>query len=467
MRTTNSMIQNQMLVNINRNMNRVNNYYMQAATGLRVYRASDDPIAASRALGLKTDIAETQQYAENVAQARGWMEVTESSFMNIQSILQRMNEIAVEGASDTLSFEDRQKLVAEMNSQMEQLGTELNSTFGDRYVFSGFRTDDPPIFTEDNNGSYRINQEFTIEDIRNAEVYQKFEEDGVGQLTNANIIKLAYGDVENVTLTDGAGNPISMTSKSVTDTDAYQPGPDEVYLVEETGELVIGENVLNTIKDSGGINVQYEKTGFEKGDLNPKLYFECEDINPTSDEFGMKFDMEGQDNLEYQVGLGNTINVNSLGKDIVTAGFYGDVTQIIESMSGMELSSEESLRAKYIAEGYSGEELENKVQEQLQAEKELLNISSQDAFSDLIEITQKAYDTIETELTDLGARMGRLDIVETRLADDSISYKALLQDEVGADMVEVFMGLATAETAYMASMKTGSNIIQTSLVDFI
>jgi flagellar hook-associated protein 3 FlgL len=61
MRITNNMLMNNMLSNLNTNLTRMSKYQNQLATGHKISLPSDDPIVASRALKLRTDVAEIEQ----------------------------------------------------------------------------------------------------------------------------------------------------------------------------------------------------------------------------------------------------------------------------------------------------------------------------------------------------------------------------------------------------------------------
>lgn len=69
MRITNSMMINNMLRNMSANLNRLDKYQSQLATGRKIRVPSDDPVGASRSLRARTDLARNQQYAKNVDDA--------------------------------------------------------------------------------------------------------------------------------------------------------------------------------------------------------------------------------------------------------------------------------------------------------------------------------------------------------------------------------------------------------------
>ena len=108
MRITNRMMTNNMLGNINKNKLRVSKLDEQYSTGKKIQRPSDDPIITVRALKLRTNLTELNQYYEkNIPDAISWMEVTEGSLDTINEILGKINTYCVQGSSDPLTAANR------------------------------------------------------------------------------------------------------------------------------------------------------------------------------------------------------------------------------------------------------------------------------------------------------------------------------------------------------------------------
>lgn len=148
MRITNTMMTNNLINSINRNLTNVNDYYRQMSTGKKIAMPSDNPIVASRALKFRTIVSETEQYSKNVEQANSWMEITETSFKNINSLMQQMSELCVQGASDSYKYDDRKKIFEEFNSLVDQFESEMNTTYMGRYIFSGYKTDQKAVLDD-------------------------------------------------------------------------------------------------------------------------------------------------------------------------------------------------------------------------------------------------------------------------------------------------------------------------------
>jgi flagellar hook-associated protein 3 FlgL len=63
---------------------------------------------------------------------------------SVGDLIQRANELAIQGANSTLGSTDRQAMAAEVSQLVEALGQDAAAKYNDEYVFSGFRVDRPP-----------------------------------------------------------------------------------------------------------------------------------------------------------------------------------------------------------------------------------------------------------------------------------------------------------------------------------
>jgi flagellar hook-associated protein 3 FlgL len=143
MRITNNMLVNNMINYLGNNLSRMSKYQSRFASGKKIQVASDDPVVAARALRLRTDVSEVNQYKKNTEDALSWMEVTEAAMAHLTSVFQRMRELTVQGSNGVLEIKQCQNIAAEVEQLKDQTIKIANSTYAGRYVFSGFKTDEP------------------------------------------------------------------------------------------------------------------------------------------------------------------------------------------------------------------------------------------------------------------------------------------------------------------------------------
>ena len=85
------------------------------------------------------------------------------------------------------------------------------------------------------------------------------------------------------------------------------------------------------------------------------------------------------------------------------------------------------------------------------------------ALTSLEETTDKALAQRATN----GARVARVETLETNLTALDIEYKSLISDVEDIDITEVIVKLKSAETAYQAALGAGAKLLQPSLLDYL
>jgi len=109
----------------------------------KIYRSpSDEPVALTHALTLRTQLATTAQLKRNIVYAKGWQRATENVLQKVEERLVRARTLAVQGANDAQNTHTRLTIAKEIHAIMEELVTLGNTRFGGRYIFGGTKTKD-------------------------------------------------------------------------------------------------------------------------------------------------------------------------------------------------------------------------------------------------------------------------------------------------------------------------------------
>ena len=143
MRVTSQMIIDSTLHNIELNQDRIEQLQAQITSGSRITKPSDDPIGAARTLNLQDSIAQSQQYQRNIDQAKSWLDTTDSTLDAVTQAVQRLRELAVQGANDTLSSPERTAIRSEVMQLQQHVLDLSHSKYGAYYVFSGTASSAP------------------------------------------------------------------------------------------------------------------------------------------------------------------------------------------------------------------------------------------------------------------------------------------------------------------------------------
>lgn len=96
------------------------------STGLRINRAADDAAGLTVSEKMKAQISGLNQAVRNSQDAISLLQTAEGGLSEIQSLLQRQRELAVQAANDTLTVDDRKNLDSEfqaLSAQIDQISS--------------------------------------------------------------------------------------------------------------------------------------------------------------------------------------------------------------------------------------------------------------------------------------------------------------------------------------------------------
>ena len=118
----------------------------QISTGRRILTASDDPVAATRALDITQSDAMNTQYASNRTAARHTLSLAESTLQSVTSLLQDVRIAAISAGNGAFANSDRQTIATELSGRLQELTGLANSTDGaGNYLFAGFQSKTQPF----------------------------------------------------------------------------------------------------------------------------------------------------------------------------------------------------------------------------------------------------------------------------------------------------------------------------------
>lgn len=117
----------------------------QLSTGKRILKPSDNPVDTANDVKLKTQLAEQTQFHTNIQDGLSFMNVSDTAMQSMNTIMQRLRELAVQGSSDTLSAIDRVSIQQEADQLSRQLITLTNTNYKGDYVFGGTQSKIAPF----------------------------------------------------------------------------------------------------------------------------------------------------------------------------------------------------------------------------------------------------------------------------------------------------------------------------------
>src|SRR6478672_4756594 len=124
----NNLAANNSYRNLNSTQNDLSKSLEKLSTGLRINRAGDDAAGLSISEGLKAQVTGSAQAARNAQDGISMIQTAEGGLTEVHSILQRMRDLAVQGANDTNNGDARAAIQKEADSLGEELGRISAST---------------------------------------------------------------------------------------------------------------------------------------------------------------------------------------------------------------------------------------------------------------------------------------------------------------------------------------------------
>lgn len=514
MRVTNNMMLRNTTSNINNNKYSVNSLNNQMSSQKKISRPSEDPVVAIRALRLRSNLSEINQYYEkNIPDAEAWLDVTETALKNMKIILSDIRTQCTYGASDQLKAEDRNTILTQLESLRKQIYSEGNSDYAGRTVFTGYRTNCKLTFMEDeSNTEYNIQQKFSYEDIGEHRYYGgqvelKTAEEMSQKVTTSDTkqytydrIRLAYGNTGTLTDADGnsieaGGNP-TITAVNADGTDRVinvkvydteeawkadiknsQPADNGAVYIKSTGELVLGDTVSEELKkNKATITVNYDKKGFNSGEVRPEYYFNCTDITDAKNKITYeKYDANGNEiyqDIDYIIAVNQTLTVNTNASDVFNADIGRDVDEMINAVKAAIDANDKVNKIKDMMNqaAYSGVSAQENLQTWLEAaqkEADYANDNLQKLYDSYIGNFDEYLSDVNLAITTVGSKGDRLELTETRMSNQQLTVKTLKSNNEDRELSDIIIDYTAAYTAYQASLQAAGMLNQTTLLNYI
>ncbi|MCM3111745.1 flagellar hook-associated protein FlgL [Lederbergia lenta] len=145
MRITDGMIARNVMNNINQSYSRLDKLFEQAQTQKKISRPSDDPVTAMKGMFYRTNVIEVEQFKRNFSEAHNWIETTDSAIGEATKIMERVRELTTQASNETYDEGQLKSIAEEVTQLKEHMKTLANSKVGNKYIFNGTNTLNPPF----------------------------------------------------------------------------------------------------------------------------------------------------------------------------------------------------------------------------------------------------------------------------------------------------------------------------------
>ena len=382
------------------------------AAQTRIKDPRNDPLAAGHSTRFQSREARLERYSQNVTRARGELTIAEGNLNSGLDVLQRVRELAVQGANGIYSREQLAYMGDEVNQLLGELLAVANARNGQgNYVFSGHRARTEPFRVH--NGR--------VEGSRGTEVITGVQYVGDIGRGRAEIDELQVSDY---TL---PGNQVFWAEKqqifAAQDATDYRVQRNAAIRIDGVQiDLFQGDNVFAIIER---INASEAPVKARLDPVNNSLALEgtyphqiwAEDVGEVLQDLGV---------------LSRGDGVPPLNSADSAAVYGGSVFDMMMHLRG-------SL--------YRGDQ-------------EAVGGSALRGIDDSIE-------TLTAHLAEIGARDTRLEVAGKRLAWEKPEYTRFDSQERDLDLSQAITELKMLEYTHQATLSTAARILRPTLLDFL
>ncbi len=114
-------------IGLSKSSNEVSQAMQRLSSGLRINSAADDAAGYAISQGLTAQVNGLQQASQNVSDATSMVQTADSALNNVQSMLQRVSELAVQYQNGDLSSSDKTDIQSEVNQLTNEIDRQKGS----------------------------------------------------------------------------------------------------------------------------------------------------------------------------------------------------------------------------------------------------------------------------------------------------------------------------------------------------
>ncbi|MCL5935789.1 MAG: flagellar hook-associated protein FlgL [Firmicutes bacterium] len=421
MRVTNSMIARNSVSNMQNSLSRLARTQEELATGKSMLRLSDKPENVSRLQSVKASLSYLEQYQKNVDDGLTYMELTDSSMQTLNDILSQAQELAVQGASDTYSSDEREALAEQIDRMIDEVLDLANSSIGDKYIYAGTNNGTAQFRREGDSIIYTGNFEGIYREVLSGDSY-RIDAPGVTKGYDITTLVSTSGVEAQVsqratdltqtgifTITRTGANTFTITD--TTTLDGVTPDPNLItsFAVDVTGNIVTIDGAADSL-----LGLEIDLTGTNVGDQ-----FTIE-INNRRGVFGHA---EETATGEYDVYNAAT----AATKDPADMGVFDMLFRLRDNLNNDDATAIDA---------------------------------------SIAEIKQANNQVLERR-TGVGARFNHFEALQDQMNDIETKLTDTQDQLEGADMYKLSITYSEQQLTYESSLASSSGIMKMSLLDFL
>lgn len=495
MRVSRNMIYDLALSQMNSSLSELTRQNMMNASQKKLNKPSDDPAGQAEVLVLRSTIASIGRYDDNISVAKGWLGLQDSQLSQASTTLSTILEKAEQGATGTLTAEERQDIADEVRQYFGNLVGISNSEYTGQSVFAGHKTDsdayeeclwadsldadvpDSSVLAVTGSSDDCILVEFTDDGTvgSGGALTYRYSTNGGDSWTDATLASgattLSLGGVQ-LTLASGT----AVTGPNVDeDGTRFVVRPSARYLGDDDNRVEVinyGATGIDTVAEgsfpgnvqvridgdsdlAGPVSYSYSTDGgttwtagntasngvFELPGGTLKLTSNGSNLLDAGDSFTVKPAMA---DIDVTIGKGQDVTINSVGSTIF-GGLVRDPITGEDSLADVTGNLFDSV-GKLIG---------------------ALEIGDEDAVGDCIDDLKAAQKVLLSGAAQVGAREDRVTYQSASLSAIKASVETHISNVEDADASTLSVDLAKAQYIYQSVLSSQAKVMQLSLLNYL
>lgn len=271
---------------------------------------------------------------------------------------------------------------------------------------------------------------------------------------------------------------IRTDEEDITDSTKRTSAAKSVYLLADTGELVFGSDIANTLsalKDIPGvdtISVVYDKSNYREGDVRPEHYFDVTGMDDKHTVFDPIVYDDAHQAITYTIGTNQSIKINTNADEVFDTQIAREMDDIMNAIKEYDAVEVKVNRLKEMQDDTVsyGPEDQEKIKLLLDAANKELDYAKnklQRTYEDAITQFGKFFDQANKAETACGTVDSRLTLVSNRLMEEKTTVTTLASENENVDITNIAVEVSEANLVYNAALMATGRISQQTLVDYI
>lgn len=514
-------------------LNRINNDMLEAntmiTTGKKINSLADDPVGLSRVVSLKSSLNNIEQFQDNIATGRKWLEGGETALTTVTELITEAKTLSIQMNSGVVNSSDRRSGAQQISGYLDQILALSNTSVQGQYIFSGTKTDNM-AYTMETTGSltravYGGNDSpFQIKMAAFSDVVVGY--DGSTVFTNDKIVidetnnkidfqedpaggSAFYGAQLTATIPNGQYTPDELAvavGAAMTARSAATGQPEVIDVSQANANIVVNDySVLNLPTAGTPIDVTYtaasntwavtNEPAYPSGVIALQLESDASKVvldfngdntgdltihfdSPVADTYSVNFEITaaaaGGNGVTYDVSYNEGTQKYSMyqtaGPPLNSMKLMWDSGTNKDTTLGVDMGFDISSDDTGVVDG-TNHTSDNEVEWGIF--RTLIDLEAYLENDDIAGINRSIsrlsadFNHIESYISESGIKQNRLDIRDSVIEDLKLSYESNRMQIEDADAIEVYSLLQQKQYAYQAALSSTSKIMNMSLMDYL